>query len=196
MHHLPVSAASVVTIPQINFESKLGAHDVGNGCLMTINGTNYRILQKGAARKGNAFGSFKYAGKSALRYKLGVDILARNLIWVSGPYPAGKYTGIAIFNSVLANYLKPGERVEADNGYVGRPDKIKCPNNDCNPAENRVMQGIARSRHETLNGWLKVWGILGNVYRHDIRDHGTVFYVCAVITQLAVANGEPLFEVE
>ena len=58
------------------------------------------------------------------------------------------------------------------------------------------MQGIARSRHETLNGRLKAWGILGNVYHHDIREHGTVFYACAVITQLAVANGEPLFEVE
>jgi len=67
---------------------------------MTIDGTDYRILQKGAARKGNAFGSFKYAGKSALRYELGVDILAGNLIWLSGPYPAGKYTDMAIFYSV------------------------------------------------------------------------------------------------
>jgi len=47
-----------------------------------------------------------------------------------------------------------------------------------------------------LNGQLKVWGILGNVYRHDIREHGTVFYTCAIITLLSVANGEPLFEVE
>ncbi len=113
-----------------------------------------------------------------------------------GTLPAGKYTDIAIFNSVLANCLEPGERVEADNGYIGRPDKIKCPNNDCNPAENRVMQGIARSCHETLNGRLKAWGILGNVYRHDIREHGTIFYACAVITLLSVTNGEPLFEVE
>jgi hypothetical protein len=163
---------------------------------MAINVTNYRILQKGAARKGNAFGSFKYAGKSALRYKLGVDILAGNLVWVWGPYPAGKYTDIAIFNSVLTNCLEPGERFEADNGYVERLDKIKHPNNDCNLAENRVMQGIARSRRETLNRWLKACGILGNVCRHNIREHGTVFYVCAVITQLSVANGEPLFEVE
>jgi hypothetical protein len=47
-----------------------------------------------------------------------------------------------------------------------------------------------------LNGRLKAWGILGNVYRHDIREHGAVFFACAVITQLAVANGEPLFQVE
>ena len=45
---------------------------------MTIDGTDYRILQKGATRKGNAFGSFKYAGKSALRYKLGVDMSQLN----------------------------------------------------------------------------------------------------------------------
>ena len=67
----------------------------------------------------------------------------------------------------------------ADNGYVGRPYKIKCPNKYCNSAENRVMQGIARSHHETLNGQLKAWGILGNIYHHDIREHdGTDFYTC------------------
>ena len=54
----------------------------------------------------------------------------------------------------------------------------------------------ARLRHKTFNGCLKNWGILEKVYRHDIAVHGTVFYMCAVITQLSVANGEPLFEVD
>jgi len=62
--HLPITVP-IVAIQQIDFESRLlGVHNVGNDCLMTIDGTDYRILQKGAARKGNAFGSFKYAGKS------------------------------------------------------------------------------------------------------------------------------------
>ncbi len=56
---------------------------------MTIYGTNFCIQQKGAARKGNLFGSHNYTGKSALRYKLGVDILAGNSVWVEEPYPAG-----------------------------------------------------------------------------------------------------------
>ena len=107
----------------------------------------------------------------------------------------GKYTDIAIFDNVLAHCLEPGERVEADNSYVGHTDKIKCPNNDCNLVENLTMQGRGRSHHETLNGRLQAWGILSNSYRHDIMKHGTVFYACAVITQLAVVNGEPLFEV-
>ncbi len=65
---------------------------------------NYRILQKGAAMKGNAFGSFKYAGKSVLCYELGVDILAGNLVWVWGPYPTGKYTDIAILHSLRVGW--------------------------------------------------------------------------------------------
>ena len=64
---------------------------------MTIDGTDFRIPQKGIAKKGNAFASHKYVGESALRYKLGVDILTGNLVWIQWPYPAGKYTDIKIF---------------------------------------------------------------------------------------------------
>jgi hypothetical protein len=44
--------------------------------------------------RGNAFASHKYAGKSVHRFELGIDILAENLVWVSGPYPAGKWNNI------------------------------------------------------------------------------------------------------
>ena len=130
---------------QIIFESRLEAHDVGNDCLMSINGTDYKIEQKGAAKKGNAFSSHKYAGKSALCYKLGIDILVGNLVWVGGPYPAGSWPDIKIFMHKLAHLLEPGERVEADNGFVGHTNKIKCPNNNCKPKENLAMQACVRS---------------------------------------------------
>ena len=66
--------------PQIVFKSRLGAHNVLNDCTMTVDGTDFCIPQKGAATKGNAFTSHKYAGKSTLHYELGVDILAGNLV--------------------------------------------------------------------------------------------------------------------
>jgi hypothetical protein len=163
---------------------------------MTIDSTDVRIQQKGAARKGSIFGSHKYAGKSALRYKLGVDILVGNLVWVEGPYPAGEWNDTKFFNSVLSHCLELGECIEANNGYVGHANKIKCPNNDCNPVENLGMQGTVRTCHKTLCWHLKNWGILEKVYHHDITVHGMVFYACVVITQLAIANGKPLFEVE
>jgi hypothetical protein len=58
------------------------------------------------------------------------------------------------------------------------------------------MQGRVRARHKMLNGRLKNWGILSQVYRHNIMRHGKVFRACAVVTQLTIDNGEPLFEVE
>jgi len=125
-----------------------------------------------------------------------MDILAGNLVWIQGPYPAGKYTDIKIFNKVLRNFLEPGKRAEANEVYRGHPDKIKCPGNDANPAENRGMQGRARARHKTLNGRPKNWGILSQVFCHHIMMHGNVFQACAGVTQLTVENGKPLFEVE
>ncbi len=64
---------------------------------MLIDGTDFQITQKGPAMRGNAFASHKYVGKSVYRYKLGIDILPENLVWVSEPYPAGKWNDIIFF---------------------------------------------------------------------------------------------------
>ena len=170
--------------------------DIGNNCLMSIDGTDFRIPQTGAPVRGNSFASHKYAGKSALRYEIGVSILGGDLMWIQGPYPAGSFNDVKIFNKVLRHWLDPGERVEANNGYVGCADKVKCPDNPCNPPANERMQARVRSRHETINGRFKTWGILSQVYRHDITRHGEVFRAIAIITQLAIENGSPLFQVD
>ena len=91
--------------------------------------------------------SHKYAGKSALRYELGVNILAGNLVWIQVSYPAGKYMGIKIFNNVLVCFPELGERVEADEGYRGHVDKKvnKCLGNDANLVKKRELQGRMRA---------------------------------------------------
>jgi hypothetical protein len=58
------------------------------------------------------------------------------------------------------------------------------------------MQGRVRGHHETLIGRLKNGGILSQVFRHHIMMHGDVFRASAVVTQLTIQDGEPLFEVE
>ena len=97
---------------QVDFEKRKEGN-VYNDCLMTINGTDFRVAQMGAAITGNAFRSHKYSGKSALRYEIGVSILRGDLVWINGPYPAGAWTDIKIFNKVLRHFLEEGERVEA-----------------------------------------------------------------------------------
>jgi hypothetical protein len=137
--------------------------------------------------KGNVFASHKYPGKSTLRYELGMSILEGDLVWIQGPYPADKYTGIEIFNKVLRHFLDPWEQLEAEEGYAGHPDKIKCPQNVGNPAEKWAMQGRVREHHKILNGRLKKWGILSQVYHHHcIMRLGEVFRVCVVVTQLTI----------
>ena len=89
-----------------------------------------------------------------------------------------------------------GERVEADNGYVAHaPEYVKCPQCIANDPEKESMQLRVRARHETVNRRLKQWNILRSEYRHSIEDHGSVFRAVAVLTQLALEKGEPLFDV-
>jgi hypothetical protein len=58
------------------------------------------------------------------------------------------------------------------------------------------MQGRARARYKMLNWWLKTCGILSQIFCHRITMHDDVFRVCAVVTQLTIQDGEPLFAVE
>ncbi len=51
---------------QVDFERRKEG-DMGNDCLMSIDGTDFRVPQTVTAIRGNAFASHKYAGKSALR---------------------------------------------------------------------------------------------------------------------------------
>ena len=55
---------------------------------------------------------------------------------------------------------------------------------------------FVRRRHETINRRFKQWGILKQVYRSHATTHGSAFRVCAIVTQLAIENGEPLFQVD
>ncbi len=115
-----------------------------------------------------------------------MDIIDGNLVWLEGPFPAGKFSDITIFWHTLIHHLDPLERVMADDGYVGEaPGKVKCPCTRIDLSVDRAMQSNVRSRHETLNGRFKFWEILKQPFRHDIvMQHGTVFWAIAVIIQL------------
>ena len=62
---------------QIDFDSRKKGGS-WNGCLMSIDETNFHILQMDVVVRGNKFASYKYAGKLALRYNLGLNILQSN----------------------------------------------------------------------------------------------------------------------
>jgi threonine dehydrogenase-like Zn-dependent dehydrogenase len=81
-----------------------------NYCLISIDGTDYHIPQMGPEIADNPFSLHKFKGKCALCHELGVDIIKGNLVWIEGPYPAGKkYSDITIFQNCLLHHLNPFE---------------------------------------------------------------------------------------
>ena len=118
-------------------------------------------------------------------------------MWINGPFPAGAFPDVEIFRSCLSLWLDRDERVEADDGYISNaPYKVKCPASFTNPDETQAMQAIVCMRQETINMCLKQWEILKQVYCHDISQHGYLLQAVAVVFQIAIENGEPLFQVD
>ena len=165
--------------------------DIGSACLVTVDGTDFRIQEPRPFSK--KWFSHKIK-KPALRYEVCVSIQRGDIVWINGPFPCGQWNDVTIFRSALKSVLKAGERLEADKGYAGDPAYVDTPEQ---PIEDGIRKkSIVRARHETANGRLKQWGCLSNVFRHDILKHQSVLYAVAVITQLETENGEPLFQVD
>ena len=174
---------------KILFENRF-IGDVGNMAKLSVDGTDFQI----AMNYCKGFYSYKFK-KMGLRYEVGVNILTGSICWWHGPKPPGEFNDNMIFKEALMGMLEPGERVEADLGYKpSAPTPVNCPGYEV--PSRREMTARVRLRHETCNRRFKRWGILKDVYRHDIFDHQAVFSAVVCMTQLTFENGEPLFAVE
>ena len=164
-------------------------NDIGNDCLISVDGTDFRVPERGKQWYSHKF------KKSGVRYEIGLCIRTGVIVWIHGPFNCGEWNDIAIFRDSLCSHLaEAGERAEADDGYIGEaPTYIKCPKSFTAVEETQAMQARARMRQETVNKRFKHFGILKQVFRHFIPHHGDVFRACAVLTQLSILNGEPLF---
>lgn len=146
-------------------------------CLVTVDCTDVKCPNWGPI-----FSTYKHGKKGGLRYEIAICIQTGHIVWINGPFPAGRFNDITIFRSSLLSFLDEDERVEADDGYIGEaPLHIKCPKSFANPEETEYMQQRVRSRQETINKRLKDWNVLQVPYRHEPEDHGWVFRACAVI---------------
>ena len=94
--------------------------------------------------------SYKFK-RSGLRYEVALCIKTGDIVWINGPYEPGLWNDLKIFRHSLVTFLEDGERVEADDRYLGEhPRHVKCPGGFCNPPETEFMQKRVRNRHETL----------------------------------------------
>ena len=173
--------------------------DIGNDCLLSVDCVDKRMREMWPYQKkwSAILYSHKFHGPG-LRYEIAVAIISGDICWVHGPFLCGEISDYDIFVSPggLMRELDEGERVEADNGYQrGDPLLVKSRSGATHHPLLRGIRNNVRARHETVNGRMSMWGCMSKVWHHSWTKHQTAFYAVAVITQLEIENGEPLFEV-
>jgi hypothetical protein len=149
----------------------------------SVDGVDMRIREPSPFNR--RWYSHKFHGPG-LRYEVGVSIISGKIVWVSGPFPAG-IPDLVIFRGGLKLMLDNGEQVVADKGYRG---EVACH------IERNHITGIIRARHETVNARLKMWNCLQATWRHDLQKHILAFNSIAIVTQMELENGQPLFNVD
>ena len=125
-------------------------NDVGLPKKITVDGTDFLCQPPNDGDERRSWISHKFK-KPAVRYEVGVAIQTGSIVWISGPWRAGRYPDISIFqNSGLKEkLLEASERAEADLGYRGEPEVIDLP--DEGSFELILAEKRARMQHETCN---------------------------------------------
>lgn len=177
---------------QICWDNRL-IGDVGFKQKITVDGTDFLCHPPNDGSSRRSWYSHKFK-KPAVRYELGVSIQSGDIVWVNGPWRAGSYPDISIFRlgGLRDKLLENNERAEADLGYRGEPLAIDLP--DEGPKSMILAKKRARMRHETCNKRFKNWGCMKQEFRHGLSLHRDCMYAITVLTQLAIRNGEPLFD--
>ena len=166
--------------------------DVGIARRITVDGTDFLCLPENDGDTRKSWYSHKFK-KPGVRYEIGVSIQSGDIVWISGPWRAGRYPDISIFrlSGLKEKLLEANERAEADLGYRGEPEVIDLPDEGTN--DMILAKKRARMRHETCNKRFKNWACMKQTFRHGVGFHRDCMFAVAVLTQFAIRNGEPLF---
>lgn len=134
--------------------------------------------------------------RSGFRYEVAIGIETGDIVWIHGPFPCGANPDIVIFRKALKAKLQQArEKCIADLGYRGEPQLINTPNPYDSAAMKRLKKDAAM-RHETANKHFKEFNVLGSTFRHELEFHKPCFEACAVLTQMAIIQGEPLYQTQ
>jgi DDE superfamily endonuclease len=142
--------------------------------LVTIDGVDFQIPEP--TPFDSKWFSHKFGGPG-LRYEIGVCIKTGKIVSFNGPFECGTWPDLKIFRSRLRGMLSVGEKVISDRGYRGdariiTPDRAESANH-C-----RAMNKACARHEQTINGRLKTWGILKQVFamsETNITSHSDTY---------------------
>ena len=139
--------------------------------------------------------SHKYA-KAGLGYELALSLKRNQLIWMRGPYKAGRNdkTNFVEPNGLRDKLVSIGKKGLGDQGYVGHEHCLSTPNPH-DSAEVKRFKSRAMMRHETFNGMIKQFKCLNGRFRHSIDRFKSCFEAVAVLCQYQIESDRPLFDI-
>jgi hypothetical protein len=164
--------------------------------IVTVDGTHCWIEEPTHPdwSQDSKFYSHKY-NKAGVNYELGISIAWSRLVWMNGPFKAGK-SDVSIFRDYgLKDKLRSIEKKAiGDQGYVGHPNECSTYNaHDCRGV--RKFKSRALKRHENFNNMTKRFNCLSGRFRHGVNEFATCFEAICVICQYQLEDDMPLYDV-
>lgn len=136
--------------------------------IITVDGTDCKIweLVHSTLRVDPGYKSDKF-NKAGLKYEIAVAVFHNKIVWVNGPFPAGK-SKIRIFcEDGLKQQMPPGKMLIADKGLrtseADEVDVIAFPSST-DSDELMLFKSRARCRHEIVNGLIKDFKVLSQTF--------------------------------
>ena len=158
--------------------------DDGNGLLhASVDGVDFLIREQTPFDA--KWWSHKY-GHAALRYEIGISVSSGEIVWIFGPFPAGKYNDQRIYNLKMRQCLHENEKVLGDLGYGG-PTIVN--NGILNDADGS-RAGRLRAYHENINGRMKHFNCLQHRWRHSVHKHHLCVFAVANLVQLWIRGSK------
>ena len=163
--------------------------------VMSVDGVHCRFHEKKHRKKSKnpKYYSHKFNGP-ALGYELALDIFENKLVWLNGPFPAGK-GDYAVFKKHLRKKIPAGKKAVTDHGYRKKGDTKIAPPNSHDPEELRTFKARCRMRQEHFNSRVKCFDCMKNDFRHSMDRHGDCFVAVCVICVYEMELVSPLFDV-
>ena len=177
--------------------------DCDNDCLVSVDCIDCQFQQilidhptvEGKKIINKSLYSFKFRGP-ALRYEVALLLLSNDIVWINGPFCPGDWNDLAIFRHNLKHQLERGERIEADNGYVGEsPRFVVCPTSIATKEESLALMKRVEGRHEIMIKHIKNWKCMKGCFEakgtavEKMEKHRLLFFSCAIVKQVAMQMG-------
>ena len=184
-----------VSTAQILWENRL-IGDLGTAAKTSFDGVHFKTKEPrpdGSFWNGHYSHKFKSAG---LSYLVGLSIQTGHIVWVDGPWRAAVCDCKCFRRSGVMNYLEEGEKCEGDSHYQRNLKSIFIQRQSSDPVARRQAD-VVQARHEVINKLMRQFRVLSHDhFRHSVDRHSTAFRAAAVVTQLNIESGHPMFQVE